>query len=77
MITVNIHQAKTNLSKLITEVEEKGEFVQICRNGKPVAELKPVALSAKRLVTYPHLQGKIMYDPTEPLTEDEWPEEYR
>lgn len=43
MITVNIHEAKTNLSKLIAAVEERGEVIRICRNGKLVAELNPPA----------------------------------
>lgn len=37
---VNIHQAKTQLSKLIASVE-KGEDVVIARYGKPVARLVP------------------------------------
>ncbi|MCI5113361.1 MAG: type II toxin-antitoxin system Phd/YefM family antitoxin, partial [Candidatus Electrothrix sp. AW2] len=39
MITVNTHEAKTNLSKLLTLVAEKNETVKICRNGKVMAEL--------------------------------------
>ena len=35
---VNVHEAKTNLSKLL-EAVEKGETVVICRNGRPVAKL--------------------------------------
>ncbi|MBI2339554.1 MAG: type II toxin-antitoxin system prevent-host-death family antitoxin [Deltaproteobacteria bacterium] len=77
MITVNIHEAKTNLSSLIAKVEEKGELVRICRNGKPVVEMIPFKKRGNRLQTHPQLQGKILYDPTEPLTEDEWPEEFR
>ena len=38
---VNIHAAKTNLSKLI-ERAEAGEEVVIARNGKPVVRLAPV-----------------------------------
>jgi prevent-host-death family protein len=38
MVTANIHQAKTNLSKLI-ERAEAGEEVVIARNGKPVVRL--------------------------------------
>ena len=38
---VNIHAAKTNLSKLI-EREEAGEEVVIARNGKPAVKLTPV-----------------------------------
>ena len=38
---VNIHDAKTNLSKLIERVEA-GEEIVIARNGTPVAKLVPV-----------------------------------
>lgn len=38
---VNIHAAKTNLSKLI-EKAEAGEEVVIARNGKPAVKLTPV-----------------------------------
>lgn len=79
MITVNIHEAKTNLSKLIAKVEEKGERVQICRDGKLVAELCPPIMGKKNpLELHPQLSKiKIMYDPTEPITEEEWPSEFR
>jgi prevent-host-death family protein len=39
--TVNIHAAKTHLSKLLERVE-RGETIVIARAGKPVAELTPV-----------------------------------
>jgi prevent-host-death family protein len=38
---VNIHEAKTNLSKLIQRVEA-GEEIVIARNGTPVARLVPI-----------------------------------
>ncbi|MGB7191194.1 MAG: type II toxin-antitoxin system prevent-host-death family antitoxin [Acidobacteriaceae bacterium] len=38
---VNIHYAKTHLSKLI-EQAENGEEVILARNGKPAVTLKPV-----------------------------------
>jgi prevent-host-death family protein len=38
---VNIHAAKTNLSKLI-ERAEAGEEVVIARNGKPAVKLTPL-----------------------------------
>jgi prevent-host-death family protein len=41
MKTVNIHEAKTHLSRLI-EAVSAGEEVIIARNGKPVARLLPV-----------------------------------
>lgn len=39
--TVNIHDAKTHLSRLIEQVE-KGEEVVIARSGRPVARLVPL-----------------------------------
>lgn len=42
MSVTNIHQAKTNLSKLI-EAAERGEEVIIARNGKPAVKIVPVA----------------------------------
>jgi prevent-host-death family protein len=38
MIEVNIHEAKTQLSRLIAKVEQ-GEEVVIARAGEPVAKL--------------------------------------
>ena len=40
MVQVNVHEAKTKLSKLL-EMVEGGETVVIARNGKPVVELIP------------------------------------
>jgi len=41
---VNVYEAKTQLSKLLEEVEGGGEVV-IARNGKPVARLVPLQRS--------------------------------
>lgn len=41
MKQVNIHEAKTQLSKLL-EAVERGEEVTIARNGRPVAVLSAV-----------------------------------
>lgn len=44
MLTVNVHEAKTQLSKLIAQVEA-GEEVVIARRGKPAVRLvrcKPI-----------------------------------
>jgi prevent-host-death family protein len=40
--TVNIHEAKTHLSRLLNRVAS-GEDVVIARAGRPVARLVPVA----------------------------------
>lgn len=81
MITVNIHEAKTTLSSLVAAIEERDETVLICRNGKPVAELRaPQAATLhprSRLTSDPALTGRVLYDPTAGATEDDWPEDAR
>jgi len=73
MHSVNIHEAKTNLSKILVQIE-KGETYLICRNGKPVADLKP-HVEIRKLEKHPILSKiEINYDPTEDLTKDEWGE---
>jgi prevent-host-death family protein len=39
-VTVTIHQAKTNLSRLIHQVEQ-GEEIVVCRGKHPVAKIVP------------------------------------
>lgn len=83
MITANIQEAKDRLVELVTAVEESNEVVILCRNGKPVAEIRQPAQSSaefrSRLVPNPALAVTFApgYDPTEPASEDEWPEECR
>ena len=57
--TVNIHAAKTHLSKLLERVE-KGETIVIARAGKPVAELVPV--KTKIDIVWGGLAHLIKYD---------------
>jgi len=77
MKIVNIHEAKTNLSALLAEIEATGEKVLICRHGKPIADLLPHR-KRNRLEAHPLMgQIRISYDPVEPLSEDEWPEDSR
>ena len=47
MIVVNVHQAKTQLSRLLAQVET-GEEVVIARRGKPVARLVSCKFPGKR-----------------------------
>lgn len=46
MTTVNMHEAKTQFSKLVTRVEA-GEEIVIARNGEPVARLVAVERPAR------------------------------
>jgi prevent-host-death family protein len=49
MKTVNMHDAKSNLSSLVREVREGSEpEIIICLSGQPVARLVPVAEAPRR-----------------------------
>jgi len=72
---VNVHEAKTHLSKLLAEVE-KGKEIVIARDGKPVAKLVPVPRKKNR-ITFGDFKGKIWIadDFDEPLPDElmkEW-----
>jgi prevent-host-death family protein len=41
MPTVNVHEAKTHLSRLLQRVE-RGERIVIARSGRPIAILQPI-----------------------------------
>ena len=61
MKTVNIHQAKTQLSRIVEEVAA-GEEVIIAKAGKPVAKLVSLkAAPSKRQLGI--LQGKLTVRP--------------
>ena len=47
MKVVNMHDAKTTLSKLVEEAES-GEEIIIARAGRPVVRLVPIVLGKKR-----------------------------
>ncbi len=46
---VNVHEAKTHLSRLLAQVE-RGERVIIARAGKPIATLEPIVNRSQRRV---------------------------
>ena len=69
MVTVvNVHEAKSSLSRLLEQVE-RGEHVVIARAGKPVADLVP---HRGPDLVFGTAAGAIRYDPDsfdEPDTE--------
>jgi prevent-host-death family protein len=71
MNKVNIHEAKTNLSKLLTLVEA-GEDVIIARNGKEVARLTAINPAKKKSSGFGAWKGLFeMPDVLAPMTEEE------
>ncbi len=57
MATVNIYEAKTQLSKLVDRAAA-GKDVVISRNGRPVTRLVGIQNKQKRMVGYGALKGK-------------------
>lgn len=70
MQTVNVHEAKTHLSRLLERVAA-GEEIIIARDGHPVAKLVPLPRSAapRRLGRYEG-QGWMADDIDAPLPDD-------
>lgn len=68
MKTVNVHEAKANLSALLEEVRA-GRSVAIAKRGVPYAHLVPVPIRGPR--TPGLLKATVTGDLFEPLTEDE------
>ncbi len=70
MPVVNVHQAKTHLSRLLAQVEN-GEEVIIARNGKPVARLVSLHRRGKRQSG--SMKGRVKLDDSffDPLPEEE------
>ena len=70
MVTVNVHEAKTHLSRLLMQVAA-GEDVVIARSGKPVARLVQFQERGKR--QFGSMKGRIELDDSffDPLPEEE------
>ena len=70
MPVVNVHEAKTHLSRLLVQAEN-GEEVVIARNGKPVARLSPVRKRGRRQPDA--FKGKVVIPESffDPLPEEE------
>jgi len=58
MLTVNVHDAKTRLSRLLAEVE-KGESVVIARAGRPIATLTAYQPPKRRVAPPGSMAGRI------------------
>ena len=69
MLQVNMHHAKSQLSKLIAAAEA-GEEVVIARKGKPAVKLVPIRSAGFRFDTLKHLVHTVP-DFDEPMGEDD------
>lgn len=72
MATVTIHEAKTQLSRLIARAE-RGEEIVIARGAEPVVRLIPIKM-AKRRPAFGALKGQLTVPDSfffDPLPEEE------
>ncbi len=69
---VNVHEAKTQLSRLLAEVERGVEIV-VARDGTPVAKLVPFPKAAAKRLRVGDWKGQISMsaDFDAPLTDEE------
>ncbi len=74
MKMINMHDAKTNLSRVVEEISRTGETYLICRDGEPVAEMRPYSPSRDPFQTDPDLSVEFKEDPSLPIEPSEWPE---
>ena len=67
---VNMHQAKTSLSRLV-ERALAGEEVVIARNGQPVVRLVPIEKKKREPRVPGRLKGKVWIGPDFEFTDEE------
>ncbi len=75
MTKLNIHEAKTQLSKYLQKVLE-GETITLCKNGVPVALLTPLPKEKKpKKQLFGLAKGKVKIPDSffDPLTDEELP----
>lgn len=78
IIEVTIQDAASKLASLIEKVRDNGTWVRICKDGKPLADLRPAASVANPLNQNDDLSGVLFNeDPMSPLSGDDWPAESR
>ncbi len=71
MIRLNVHQAKTHLSKYLDRLSE-GETILLCKRNTPVAEIRavPLARKAKRPIGLAKKKLKITKSFFKPFRDD-------
>ena len=74
----SIYETKAHLSKILSEVVDRGSVFVICKHGVPVADIVPHKAANDPFEVRESLAGaEYLVDPTAPLDENDWPEELR
>jgi antitoxin (DNA-binding transcriptional repressor) of toxin-antitoxin stability system len=71
MIRLNIHEAKTHLSRFLSRLKP-GQVIILCRRNIPIAEIRPLKSTRTRPRRLGVAQGEFSVPPSffEPLPED-------
>jgi antitoxin (DNA-binding transcriptional repressor) of toxin-antitoxin stability system len=71
MVHINIHEAKTHLSKYLPRLEA-GETIVLCKRNVPIAEIRPLPKhnAAARVLGLDRDKVQILPSFFEPLPED-------
>ena len=76
MLRINVHEAKTHLSRYLEQVAQ-GEVITICRNNLPIAELRGLPAARTKQRKLGRHKGQVVVHPSfyEPLDDadlDRW-----
>ena len=71
MIKLNIHEAKTHLSRYLERLR-RGESTVLCKRNVPIAEIRPLPSERRSRRPVGLARGEFMVDPAffEPLPEE-------
>jgi len=71
MIKLNIHQAKTHLSRYLARLKP-GEVIQLCKRNVPIAEIRPLPAASHKPRPLGLAKGKVQLHPGffDPLPDD-------
>ena len=58
MIRINVHEAKTHLSRHLARVEEEGVTILICRRNVPIAEIRALPPQSQQPRKFGQLAGE-------------------
>jgi prevent-host-death family protein len=59
MVRLNVHEAKTHLSRYLERVE-RGETILLCRHNRPIAEIRPIASAEPKPRIFGVDEGKLV-----------------
>ena len=62
MVRLNVHEAKTHLSRYLRNLE-RGETILLCRHNRPIAEIRPLPTVVSRPRVFGLDEGQVRVPP--------------